>query len=179
MPTLGQISDGGHVLLISKEHLPCFGALGRKGLEELDVFKKKVEGAVRKNYGPTVCFEHGIIGQTVPHAHFQILPSSTDLFQTLSQKYPFYRKLGNLADLEGVYNDRRVYLYYENQENKKVAFIMDTIPQYMRFVAAEAIGNAPRGDWKEWRADPDCARKDDELISETVRELRRELRAKN
>lgn len=179
MPTLGQISDGGHVLLVSKEHLPCFGALGRKRLEELEVFKAKVEGAVRRIYGPTICFEHGIIGQTVPHAHFQILPSATDLFQTLSRRYPFYRGLGSLAELEDVFNDRRVYLYYENQQGKKVAFIMDAIPQYMRFVAAEAIGKVPRGDWKAWRADIDCARTDDWLIFDTVRELKRELGVSN
>ena len=177
IPTIGQISDGGHVLIISNAHLPCLGALEKSFFHELIDFKDKVQSAVRKEYGTTICFEHGIIGQSVPHAHLQILPSTCDLFQTLKMKYPFYFEMDNLDDLGKVYDERRVYLFYENQQSTKYAFIMDAIPQYLRLVAAEQMGRTPRGDWRAWRSDSVCAERDDEFMVETSRRLKRVLNA--
>ncbi len=173
IPTLGQISDGGHILIVSNKHLPCLGALDSQHFNELIDFKDKVQSAIQSEYGATICLEHGIIGQSVPHAHLQILPSSCDLFQTLKMKYPFYREMQNLDDLGKVYDERRVYLFYENQQSIKYAFIMDAMPQYLRLVAAEQMGRTHRGDWRAWRLDDICAKRDDELIVETVIRLKR------
>ncbi len=153
IPTVGQISDGGHLLIISNEHLSCFGALDEKHFDELIEFKARVQSAVRKEYGTTLCFEHGIIGQSVPHAHFQILPSTVDLYQTIHREYPFNHTIESLSELHKVYEERRVYLFYENQRDEKHAFIMDAILQYLRLVAAKEMERTPRGDWRAWRAD--------------------------
>jgi len=51
-------------------------------------------------------------------------------------------------------------------------FMLDSFPQYLRIVAAEAIGKPKRGNWREWRANHDCAKLDDILIKETVKKLR-------
>lgn len=171
IPTIGQISDGGHVLIVSKDHLPALGAMNRKHLNEFSELKFKVQEAIHEEYEKTIVFEHGIVGQSVPHAHLQILPSSTDLLSTLHKKYPFYKKLDSIDELCDTYEKRRLYLFYENQQNEKFCFYMDAIPQYLRLVAAEKMGRTPRGDWKQWRADPQCATIDDQLMTETTKKL--------
>ncbi|MDP3698278.1 MAG: hypothetical protein Q8R47_01690 [Nanoarchaeota archaeon] len=176
MPTIGQISDGGHSLVIPKYHAACLGEMGLDMVKEFDQVKAEVQSAVEREYGKSVAFEHGIIGQSVPHAHLQILPSNTDIFSTLQHRYPFYKKLDSLEQLREIYQNRRVYLYYENQQREMFVFYMDATPQYLRLVAAQEMGRTPRGDWKAWRSDPDCAKIDDLLVEETVERLGRLLK---
>ncbi|MBI2581536.1 HIT family protein [Candidatus Woesearchaeota archaeon] len=176
MPTIGQISDGGHSLLIPKYHAPCLGEMNLALLREFADVKTEVQDAIEQEYGKSIAFEHGIIGQSVPHAHLQILPSNTDLFPALQDRYPFYKKLDSLEELWDIYQRRRVYLYYENQQREMFAFYMGAVPQYLRLVAAQEMGCTPRGDWKAWRSDPDCARIDDKLVEETVQRLGRLLK---
>ncbi len=176
MPTIGQISEGGHSLLIPKYHAPCLGEMGLSLLRECSDVKEELQGAIEREYGKSIAFEHGIIGQSVPHAHLQILPSNTDIFSTLQHKYPFYKKIDSLEELFDIYQRRRVYLFYENQQREKFVFYMDAIPQYLRLVAAQEMGRTPRGDWKVWRDDPDCAKIDDQLMEETTRKLRNLLK---
>lgn len=176
MPTVGQISDGGHSLIIPRHHEICLGAMSRDLFQEFMEVKRDVQAAISREYGKTFSFEHGIIGQSVPHAHLQILPSDTDIFSALERDYPFYKKIDSLDALRDIYQSRRVYLYYENQQEEKFVFYMDAIPQYLRLVAAQRMGRTPRGDWKAWRSDPDCARIDDQLMEETVERLGRLLK---
>lgn len=175
-PTVGQISDGGHSLVIPKHHASCLGEMDSVLFQEFNQVKAEVQDAVEKEYGKSISFEHGIIGQSVPHAHLQILPSNTDIFSALQHKYPFYKKLDALEQLREIYRERRVYLYYENQQREMFVFYMDAIPQYLRLVAAQEMGRTPRGDWKAWRSDPDCARIDDLLMEQTVERLGRLLK---
>ncbi|HLD39692.1 MAG TPA: HIT domain-containing protein [Candidatus Nanoarchaeia archaeon] len=176
MPTIGQISHGGHSLIVPKYHAPCLGEMSSGLFMEFDQVKLEVQNAIEQEYGKSISFEHGIIGQSVPHAHLQILPSNTDMFSTLHQKYPFYKKLDSMEELREIYEKRRVYLYYENQQHEKFVFFMDAIPQYLRLVAAQEMGRTPRGDWKAWRNDPDCAKIDDLLMDQTVQRLGRLLK---
>ena len=84
--TLGQITDGGYVLLFPKEHILCMGALARE--QNLKVLKisREISQILTCEYNqaqalywssvwPVTLFEHGIVGQTVKHAHLHILPS--------------------------------------------------------------------------------------------------------
>ncbi len=176
MPTIGQISNGGHSLIVPKYHASCLGELSSELFQEFSQVKLKVHNAIEEEYGKSIAFEHGIIGQSVPHAHLQILPSNTNLFSTLQHRYPFYKKLDSIEQLREVYQNRRVYLYYENQQKEMFAFFMDAIPQYLRLVAAQEMGVTPRGDWKAWRSNPDCAKIDDQLMEETVQRLGRWLK---
>lgn len=176
MPTIGQISNGGHSLLVPKYHAPCLGEMSSELFQEFSQVKAEVQDAVEEEYGRSIAFEHGIIGQSVPHAHVQILPSHSDLFSTLQCRYQFYKKLDSMEQLRDIYQNRRVYLYYENKQKEMFAFFMDAIPQYLRLVAAQEMGVTPRGDWKVWRSDPECARRDDLLMEETVKRLGRLLK---
>ena len=64
--TLGQITDGGYVLLIPKRHVPCLAQLNPSELYELRNLMSRISVSLRKAYGPeSIYFEHGIVGQTI------------------------------------------------------------------------------------------------------------------
>ena len=71
----------GHVLIIAKEHLPCYAA-APEILSELEEAKARVERFLRTAYpvagaAPTIyAMEHGVHGQTVFHAHLHLVPGA-------------------------------------------------------------------------------------------------------
>lgn len=73
----------GYVLLVSKEHLSCFGA-PESSLEELDDFEEtrhELLDVLTEEFGKEVIFfEHGLTGQTVNHAHMHFLPLGRECF---------------------------------------------------------------------------------------------------
>jgi len=172
IPTIGQISDGGHLLIIPRQHYVCLGAMNEKLFDEFDELTQKTKKAVTNEYEKPILFEHGILGQSVSHAHMQMMPSSTDLFTRINKEFRVFKKLQSIKELKELHQTKGVYLFYQNTKDEMFGFILDSYPQYLRIVAAEAIGKPKRGNWREWRSDPDCARLDDFLIEETVKKLR-------
>lgn len=175
-PSFGQISDGGHVLVIPRHHYSCLGAMEEESFDEFEELTQRVKGAITDVYGKPIAFEHGILGQSIAHAHLQLMPSAVDLFPRIHRDFRMFRALSSIRDLRELHRTKGIYLYYQDPTDKQFAFLLDSFPQYLRFVAAEAIGKPQRGNWREWRADPDCAKLDDKLFTETVKKLRETLR---
>jgi diadenosine tetraphosphate (Ap4A) HIT family hydrolase len=173
IPTVGQISDGGHMLIIPKGHHVCLGAMDDAHFDEFEAMHADLKRRIRASYGKrVVSFEHGILGQSVPHGHLQVLPSDTDLYGRISQDFKLVKPLGSVREIRELHRTKGVYLFYENQQDDRFGFLLDSFPQYLRIVAAECIGKPQRGNWREWRADPLQASLDDRLIDETVQKLR-------
>jgi diadenosine tetraphosphate (Ap4A) HIT family hydrolase len=175
LPTVGQISDGGHMLVITRKHYVCLGAMEDPLFDEFEEFTGRVESAVARNYKKPMLFEHGILGQSIPHAHLQMMPSDTDMFSAINQDFRVFKQLAAFKDMQALHRSKGVYLFYENLKDEKFGFLLDSYPQYLRIVAAKAIGKPPRGDWRQCTADPENKKLDDLLIEETCRTLRREL----
>lgn len=57
--------------------------LSDKLIDEYLELKEKVDKAVTTAYQKPMYFEHGIVGQTVPHAHMHCVPSDRDLLPAL------------------------------------------------------------------------------------------------
>ena len=175
IPTIGQISDGGHMLVIPRNHYACLGSMDDSKFDEFESITKKVKQAVTNTYSKPILFEHGILGQSVPHAHLQIMPSDTDLFSRINSDFKMFRRFTSMRELQNLHKSKGVYLFYQNQQDEMFGFLLDSYPQYLRIVAAESIGKPKRGNWREWRADADCAKLDDKLIAETIKKLKQEL----
>lgn len=181
--TLGQITDGGYVLVIPKKHIPCMGVLSSHFVDsQTDSMLKltfKVNRAVVLEYQkssstspwPITLFEHGIIGQTIKHAHLHVLPAVTDLTSRILADFPGTEidEVQYASHLQVLYKKRREpYLFWTKpQGGAMVCWNPPAPPQYLRLIVAELLGRPERGNWRNM--DPKL---DKRLCDETVTRLR-------
>lgn len=181
--TLGQITDGGYVLVIPKDHIPCMGALtshspGSQTDQMLRVTKEACR-AISLEYQrsscstpyPMIAFEHGIVGQTVKHAHLHLLPITIDLTPKIRADFPQaeFEELAYAAHLQALYSDRsKPYLFWTLPNGKSmVCWNPPAPPQYLRLIVAELLGKPERGNWRNMDANLDKR-----LCDETVARLK-------
>lgn len=188
--TLGQITDGGYVLIVPREHILCMGVLNpylgvldpygtdsqtssliRLGFEVARAVSVEYQNSFVRNPYPVTMFEHGIAGQTIKHAHLHILPAVVDLTPRIradfrSTKIQELKYAPHLQELYG--NNPRPYLFWTDPSGKgKVCWNPAAPPQYLRIAAAELLGRPERANWRNM--DPELDRK---LWRSTVERLR-------
>ncbi len=181
--TLGQITDGGYALVIPKEHIPCMGALTSHspGSQTETMFGavQRVCQALSLEYQksnatapyPVTVFEHGIVGQTVKHAHLHLLPTQIDLTSRIRKDFPGaeIQKLTHAAHLQALYLEcPEPYLFWTTPDGPSmVCWGPPAPPQYLRLVTAELLGRPERGNWRNMDAELD-----NRLCQETVVRLK-------
>ncbi|MBI2640160.1 MAG: HIT domain-containing protein [Candidatus Sungbacteria bacterium] len=180
--TLGQITDGGYVLIVPREQVPCMGAfdlrthsqigsLLRVGHEVIRAVSIEYQNSfVRKPY-PVTLFEHGIVGQTIKHAHLHVLPAVIDFTPKVRIDFPKAKiqELKYAAHLQALYQDNpRPYLFWTTPSGKgTVCWNPAALSQCLRIVAAEFLGRLERANWRNM--DPEL---DKRLWQETVQRLK-------
>ena len=183
--TLGQITDGGYTLVIPKRHVSCLGAMEERGLIGVENAMRDAACAIDTEYGvKPLIFEHGIVGQTVQHAHLHLLPTEIYLGRKVTEDFPkaecsFLTSLGLIGRLHKM--KEKKYLLWNVParpwvRNDGVSFfeaVWDppAPKQYLRIVAAELTGKPERANWQNM--DPELDKK---LWSETVTRLAPYLR---
>jgi len=184
--TLGQITDGGYVLVFPRRHIRCMGALSeQKGISLRKILRESVFPAIRQEYqqetkkfsNPFTVFEHGVGGQTVPHAHLHIVPADISFTNSVQMEFP-NTKMQDLTcaeQLQTFYQENKPrvpYLFWTNgRSNAKVCWNPRARPQYLRVLAANLLGRPERGDWRFM--DPELDRR---LWQETVMRLRKHFK---
>ena len=96
----------GHLLIVTKDHINCFLNLDNKINNEFIVLKRKTINFLKNNYLLPVIFEHGVAGQTVPHAHMHFLPTKKLIYDDL-------KRFGNKVNKPTI-----PYLYFEYKKLK-------------------------------------------------------------
>lgn len=162
----------GHVLVISTEHLPCFGAASDELLAELDHVAGTGASFLKDVYGvDPVRWENGGAGQTVFHAHLHLMPIVIDdLIDTLAAA-PDSVEIGGWADVADHYRRSGAYHYAEahgrrhllesngvtNWEFRRLV----AVSAGFRFVDGRVIRPTTRDDvdavaarWRGWHAAP-------------------------
>lgn len=173
--TLGQITDGGYVLIIPKGHVPCITELHDTKLGPLLVLVDEVRQAVRKEYGTgTIMFEHGKVGQSIKHAHLHILPGDIADKVTKTVRETFIAEMDcfppNRFDMfQDMYESQKEpYLFWMGEDN--ISYVCWNPPapmQYLRTVVAKLLGRPERANWRAM--DPELDKK---LWSSTVQRLK-------
>ena len=172
--TLGQISEGGYLLLVSKEHTSCLGAT--PDTRELAGAIAHVEVALAKTYAQrsVTLFEHGIVGQTVLHAHLHLLPEAIAIGERVRKDFPAHHveQFADFHTFRFAYAlEQKPYLLWREPGQKlSVCWNPPAIPQYLRIVVAETLGKPERANWRTM--DPMLDRK---LYTETVARLKPHL----
>lgn len=64
----------GHLLIVPKEHLACYGAAPATYDDELRSTKDRVASFLGRAYQSACFFEHGVYRQSVYHAHLHAIP---------------------------------------------------------------------------------------------------------
>ncbi|MDO8664318.1 MAG: HIT family protein [Candidatus Liptonbacteria bacterium] len=157
--TLGQI-ERGYVLIAPKEHVSCMGALTPEQTSPMLKITAKTCRALSLEYQhststtlyPVTIFEHGIVGQTIKHAHLHILPIVIDFTPKIRADFP-------IAEIEEVQYGGHLsklyaklpqpYLFWSVPRGKPMVCWNPPAPsQYLRIIAAELLGRPERANWR-------------------------------
>nr|VFJ47921.1 MAG: Diadenosine tetraphosphate (Ap4A) hydrolase [Candidatus Kentron sp. FM]VFJ48031.1 MAG: Diadenosine tetraphosphate (Ap4A) hydrolase [Candidatus Kentron sp. FM]VFK07686.1 MAG: Diadenosine tetraphosphate (Ap4A) hydrolase [Candidatus Kentron sp. FM] len=139
----------GHVLIISKNHYPCFGAMPPEHLREAVDIKRKMKQALTAGYRTPVFFEHGpvssdgVAGSCVDHAHLHCLPTDKE-FSFLIAPNHNRTEITSFTQLAKYTENGLSYLFYESREEDLSIYPLDSknddIPsQHLRYVAARTL----------------------------------------
>jgi len=158
--------------LVPKRHVECIGAMEKQEADKLESLADFARGVLFKEYNkPSIIFEHGIVGQTIKHAHMHIVPADVKLLEKITKDFPmsgtsYFSSLSSLCHVYSIL--KRPYLLWRD-----FAWINGIIwdppapLQYLRIVVADALGRPERANWRTM--DPELDKK---LWSETVRRLK-------
>jgi len=151
--TKGQITDGGYVLLIPSEHVPCFGAVKEENAGDLFLLAETAATVLSTEYdSPVTIFEHGIVGQTIKHAHIHLLPAALKLKRKILADFPKAEiyKMEALRNLAELYSENpKPYLLWTEEDVPWICSDPPAPPQYLRIATAELLGRPERADWKK------------------------------
>ena len=176
--TLGQIVQGGYILLVPKRHVECIGALEKDEIDRLCQAKQRIYeklGYFNEASSVTI-FEHGIAGQSIKHAHLHIVPvacrfsdkvagdflwNDMELMPVLQQSWHRLR--------EKYAKTKEPYLLWKDSGiGIKVLWNPQNTPaQYFRNLLFEEIGQPELANWR--KANPE---EDKKRWQETVKMLK-------
>jgi histidine triad (HIT) family protein len=170
-PTMGQIAEG-YVLIVPKEHHACIGAMPEPVIDEFIELKDRVDKLVTEAYQKPIYFEHGVIGQTVLHAHMHVIPFNDDFREDFIERrfksqFDYREPIQSIKDLKDIWKNFGVYLFYESHD-KQEAYVTDIVPMYARIVVADALEVPERANWKTMDRTLD-----EKLIESTLKKLRK------
>ena len=155
MLSLGPIVEG-YILIVSKEHFDCCGALPDRMGKEFDMLYQKAKEILKETYGAVLCYEHGRAGSCLGtgdgskhcfHAHMHLIPTSINLSEIV-EKDIISENLQNLVDFRKLYKSaHKPYLYIDDGAKKIFQIEGEIRRQYLRFKTAEAIKQEHLWDW--------------------------------
>ncbi|MDQ2932810.1 MAG: HIT domain-containing protein [bacterium] len=149
----GQLTEG-YVLHIPRQHVPCYGAMNEPEIEKCAHHIQKIRSVLENVYGVNsfVMFEHGVVGQTVKHAHMHFMPGITNLNQRVWADFPLCSAdtISSLVELPWLYQEKNVpYLLWQDSESNKIRLLWNppAPAQYFRKISAEKLGRSEQSDW--------------------------------
>ncbi|TSC88874.1 MAG: Uncharacterized protein G01um10143_771 [Parcubacteria group bacterium Gr01-1014_3] len=174
--TLGQITEGGYALIIPKYHLPCIADMHDTKAGPFLNLVDEVRQAIEKEYGQEVLiFEHGIVGQSVKHAHLHLLPTGNiaDKIAT-TVRQDFVAEVdcfptNHMDSLWEMYEKtKEPYLFWmDGSGTPYICWDPPAPMQYLRTVIAKLLGRPERANWRNMSPELDR-----QLWSDTVKRLK-------
>ncbi|MEK7114880.1 MAG: hypothetical protein AAB847_00770 [Patescibacteria group bacterium] len=170
--TPGQITDGGYIIIIPKRHVPCLAALEENEILLLEKAIEQCTNALLEEYGELVTiFEHGIVGQTILHAHLHLVPVKYDFTAHFVQDFPHsgVTNFANWSDLRVAYSHNKTpyLLSRHNAKGLYVCWNPNAQPQYLRIALANGLNRPERANWRAMDSELDK-----KLTEETITRLK-------
>ena len=150
----GQITDGGYLLLIPIKHTSCLGNLDKTRAHKLNELTQQLSLILETEYNsPVTCFEHGVVGQTIPHAHLHLFPARINLKSHVENDFPGLKieRVKDFSALQKAYHKtNQEYLLWTAPRNQKlVCWNPPAPPEYFPLLTARLLGVPERGSWKD------------------------------
>lgn len=116
----------GHIMIIPKIHISCFGQLPKQLHKEFILIKKDVFDKIKSNFFEPIIYEHGIYSQSIKHAHLHFLPSRNEYYHMNNIKENLFKSLKStqirsIFQIKNVFKKEGSYFYLE-QNNRKWVF---------------------------------------------------------
>lgn len=169
--SLGQITNGGYLLLIPTQHTTCLGTMNRSQINNFEAVLDETSDNLYHVYdNPVTFFEHGIVGQTVFHAHLHIFPGNVDIGKRITIDFPNFeiQTVKDFSELGLLYKKRKdPYLLWSSPKKElHVCWNPPAKGEYLRNATAEDLGVPERASWRNM--DPTLDKK---LINKTFDQL--------
>lgn len=158
MPSVGALVAG-HLLLCPRKHTRSFASLRGHEREAADTQLDRLAGQLRTWAGKEVqMFEHGnarhgtAVACTVEHAHVHVLAGVPDMRRLLRAQAHWIAVPRRLADLTAIVGDGEYVMYGDQDGRMWVTLAAPDRPipsQWLRQVAAAALGMPQRWNWRE------------------------------
>ena len=160
VPTLGAIVEG-WLLIVTKQHILCMGALQHSVLEELQSVIDFVYTVLSSVYLPPTVFEHGPctagenVGCGVDHAHLHVVPLQFDLLESAKYSSELHdlkwtQTPSGLHDIQDLYSQMKSYLYIKSPSSASYVCPVSMIPcQSLRRIIAKESGLESRYDYRK------------------------------
>ena len=155
VPTKGALVPG-WLLVVSKQHYICAGALPTEDLRDLGVAVNKARTTIEREFGPATVFEHGpamagtALGCGIDHCHIHVAPlpfSLRDAVEGLATDTDWQSASG-LDALTELHGRGIGYAYVEENDGHAVwCRPSGQIRQMLRQAIANALGIGERYDY--------------------------------
>lgn len=169
----------GHTMLITREHLSCYGAMPEDLDQELDSFTKEIQLKLKLRFSDPIIIEQGIHGQSVYHAHKHLLPSvaewydfSNVLFTDLIPKEVSITRGVSHQEIREIFEKEGEYVSIEQQGIISVCHVSAYSGKLraVRDIPARITGNNSFSDWRTMTEE--AQRKSRDWFAETIAALR-------
>jgi hypothetical protein len=151
----------GYTLIVSKDHVPCFGDIPITWYDEFYSIHQRLASALQQTYGHwPAMYEHGRSGACLglrehtdllcEHCHINVVPSSIDLTDRFHPSFRTFSVTG-ITDLGTFYRRYGVYLFYQYGSRATVLIPESgNIPSsYFRRLYGEALDNPNLWNWMD------------------------------
>jgi len=131
----------GHTLIISKDHLPCYGAASTDLQRELEATSDRAAQFLRAAYAkPLFIWENGVSGQTVYHAHLHLMPLPIDRLPAELESHPDVISIRGWEAVAGHFARNGHYRYLELGATRRLVDGHSPVLRTVVRVLAEATG---------------------------------------
>ncbi len=174
----------GHVMIISKEHYSCFGAMPPRLDSEYTDTLSRMRDKVETHFGKVYLLEQGIHGQSIPHAHTHFIPLVSPWYNFSpnpaehKKMLPDYIPMGiPVSGGKSIKDIRRIFLedgQYLSLEERGQLYICHTknYSGELHLGRSAPYQQSGRKELVDWRNIPESAREENaRWILETLEKL--------
>lgn len=143
----------GHILIMPKWHIDCIGSVSSDLYSEFIDAYNKCKKFLLAAYGSVASFEHGIVGQTVHHAHVHLLPYAGKPEDIVPEGDSQMIRIESMSDVQKAFQKDGQYLFFSIGDEARVVDLKLGYPRFFRDRFASALGKPELGDWKNTSSD--------------------------